>query len=416
MELLAGRVAIAFLEEVLEPQLERVGVEPLGEHVHRPLGRPHSLHLSVAPKGPVRREVRVDAARLDRDVGNPVRPRSREAHLLRDAGPAVGVGAGVRPALDLLREERPVGACAQADPDHRRMAVERQPFLVPLEDGTDGTAGLASQAGDDRLEADERLRPEGTAHGRAHDPDPVLGDAEDPGEIGAEVEGRLRPRPDLAAARPPTRHARVRLHVRVLGAGRPEGLLDDHVGLGEARVDVALAEAETVADVRALLRPDPEVGGVVLGDVVAVVDERGVLVARLDRVEHGVELLVVDFDQRERLVRLAQRLGGDGGDGIAGEAGPVAREHGLILDLGAVRPQVRDVAGRERDDTRRDRRGVDAPDPGVRVGRAQDARLEHPFELHVLGVADGAGDARVRHAVRSSSSARRTSTRITRRR
>ena len=135
----------------------------------------------------------------------------------------------------------------------------------------------------------------------------------------------------------------MRLHVRVLRAGRPEGLLDDHVGLGEAGFDVALAETETVADVRPLLRPDPEVGGVVLGDVVTVMDERGALVARPDRVEHRVELLVVDVDQRERLVRLAQRLGGDGGDGIAGEAGPVAREHGLILDLGAVHPQVGDV-------------------------------------------------------------------------
>ncbi len=277
------------------------------------------------------------------------------------------------------------------------MAIERQPFLVPLEDGTDGTAGLLSQARDDRLEADERLRAEGTAHGRTDDPDPVLADAEDPGEIGAEVEGCLRPRPDVQASVLPVRHAGVRLHVRVLSAGRPEGLLDDHVGLGEADFHVALAETETVADVRPLLRPDPEVRGVVLGDVVTVMDERGALVARPDRVEHRVELLVVDVDQRERLVRLAQRLGGDGGDWIAGKAGPVAREHGLILDLGAVHPQVGDVAGDERDNSRRERRGVDATDPGVCVRRAQDARLEHPFELHVLGVTDGTGDARVGH-------------------
>ena len=211
----------------------------------------------------------------------------------------------------------------------------------------------------------------------------------------------------------------MRLHMCVLRTGRPEGLLDDHVGLGEAGFDVAVAEAETVADVRPLQRPDPEVGGIVLGDVVAVMDERSVQVARPDRVEHGVELLVVDLDQRERLVRLPQRLGGDGGDGIAREAGPVAREHGLILDLGAVHPQVGDVAGRECDDSRRERRSVDAPDPGVCVGRAQDARLEHPFELHVLGVADGSRDPGVRHAAPArtrSSSARRTSTRITRRR
>ena len=146
VELLAGRVPIAFLEEVLEAQLERVGAEPLGEHVHRPLGCPDRLHLPIAPKGAVRREVRVDAARLDRDVGDPVGPRSREAHLLRDSGPAVGVGAGVCPALDLLREERPVGASAQPDPDLRRMAVERQPFLVPLA-GRHGRDGRPCEPG-----------------------------------------------------------------------------------------------------------------------------------------------------------------------------------------------------------------------------------------------------------------------------
>ena len=57
--------------------------------------RPCRLHLAVAAKRAGRRQVGVDAPRVDADVRDAVRPRRGEAHLLRDAGAAVGVRAGV---------------------------------------------------------------------------------------------------------------------------------------------------------------------------------------------------------------------------------------------------------------------------------------------------------------------------------
>ena len=273
-------------------------------------------------------------------------------------------------------------------------------------------ARLARQRGRDRLGAEEGLRAERAAHRRADDPDPLLRDLEDPREVLAQVERRLRPGPDLEPVAVPAGDGRVRLHVRVVGGRGAERLLDDDVRLGEARVDVAVADRERVADVRARLRAKREVRGRAAGDRVLLVDERRAGLRGLDRVEDGGQLLVVDLDERGCLLGLALGLCGDGCDGIADEAGAVDREHGRVLDLAAVPAQPAHVVGRERDDAVGHGDGEDA---GVRVERADDARVQHPGQLDVLGVAGGARDPRVGHAA-SSSSARRTSTAITRRR
>ncbi len=112
----------------------------------------------------------------------------------------------------------------------------------------------------------------------------------------------------------------VRLHRRVLGGRRSEGLLDDLVGLLEAALDVAVADAEEVAHVRALLGSQPEVGGVVVRDPVPIVHEDGAL-ERLLEAEHGRQLLVLDVDEGERGLGLLRSLGRHGGHRVTGEAG-----------------------------------------------------------------------------------------------
>ena len=144
------------------------------------------------------------------------------------------------------------------------MAVQREPLLGTLERDLDRPAGLAGQAGGDRLDVQERLGAERPAHRRADDPYALGVEPEDSGEVVAEVERRLRARPDLEQVCLPARHRGMRLHVHVLSRRRSIGLLDDHVCLLEPGFDVPVAQAEAVTDVRSVLRPDSEVGRVVL--------------------------------------------------------------------------------------------------------------------------------------------------------
>jgi hypothetical protein len=70
------------------------------------------------------------------------------------------------------------------------------------------------------------------------------------------------------------------------------------------------------------------------GEVVAlaglvVADQRGVVVERLARVDHGGQRVVLDVDERQRVVGRVLVGGDDEGDLLALEADLVAREHGL---------------------------------------------------------------------------------------
>ena len=296
------------------------------------------------------------------------------------------------------------------------MAIQREPLLVAGQHDLDRPARLAREAGGDGLEPHERLGSKRAAHRRADDADLFLRQAEELGQVHTQVERRLRARPNLQAVTIPARHAGVWLHVRVLRARNVVPLLDDDVGLLEAAVDVAVADAKAMADVGALLRTQAEVGRVVVGDHVALVDKRRALSGRLEGVEHGRPFFIVHRDQSERLLSLARRRGCDRGYRVADVACDVGGEHRLVLDLAAVAAQVTHVVRHERHHPVGYSRGIHTRNARVRVGRAQDARVQHPIDLDVLGVAQRSSHARVCRHHAMSSSARRTSTAITRRR
>ena len=294
------------------------------------------------------------------------------------------------------------------------MAVERLPFLAARKHELDRPSGLARERRRDRLDPHERLRTERAAHRQADEPDPLLGHAERVGEVRAHVERRLRPCPELELVAAPACDTGVRLHLRVLRAGDAVGALHDHVGLGEARLDVAVPDREPVADVRARLRAQREVRGRPARNR-GVVDERRARPRGLDRVVDRGQLLVVDLDERHGSLGLRRRRSGDRRDRIPGVARAIEREHRLVLDLATVRAEPSNVVGREHDAGVGHRRGVDPQQPRMRVERADDPPAQQPGQLEVLRVAGGTGHARIGHAAMSST-ARRTSTAITRRR
>ena len=133
---------------------------------------------------------------------------------------------------------------------------------------------------------------------------------------------------------------------------------------------------------------------------------------RLLGVDDHVERLVVDVDQRECVLGRVAGLGHDRGDARARERDAVDLERPRRVDevLDAARlPCARQrrqllevLAGEDGDDARglRGLRRVDALDPRVREGRAQDRDVRHPGQLEVVEVLRRAGDqARVLDAL-----------------
>ena len=85
----------------------------------------------------------------------------------------------------------PSAAAPMPHAHRRRVAVERDELLAAVEHGLDRPAGLAREGGGHGLQAGERLGPERAAHRRRDHADPLRLDAEDAGEVVAQVEGRL---------------------------------------------------------------------------------------------------------------------------------------------------------------------------------------------------------------------------------
>ena len=244
---LAGREAVAVAQHVAQPQLERIGAELLGQQVDALLRGPHRLRRRIAAEGARGRRVRVHAARVDLDVVEAVGADRRPAALGGDVRAGVGVGAGVPVGPHAPRDERAVAARAEAHAEARGMAHERHEDLVAREHDAHREPGLARERGGDRLDPRERLGAEAAAHRRRDDAHVALVEPERPGELAADVERRLRARPDRQAPVAPLGERGVRLERRVRGAGALPLALDDDLGLVEAGLAAAVHEAERCA-------------------------------------------------------------------------------------------------------------------------------------------------------------------------
>ena len=124
---------------------------------------------------------------------------------------------------------------------------------------------------------------------------------------------------------------------------------------------------------------------------------------RLVHVQHGIEDLVLDLDEVERVLGDVLVGGADSGHGVAGVEHLVRSEHVVahplegrerLTEVDHVAVDAREVG--VRDDglhaVERERlRGVDADDAGVRVRAALDAAVEHAWETHVSAVLGPAG-------------------------
>ena len=170
--------------------------------------------------------------------------------------------------------------------------------------------------------------------------------------------------------------------------------LDHAGGLGERRVDRGrVAELPVEAQIARDVVMDQRLAG---GG------------CRLGVGDHG-QRVVLDVDQLGRVLGLRERLGDHEGDVIADVADAVGAEHGPqpVGALGAVPVGQRHGAGQkvaaagfdvragdhgEHARRRSGRRDVERTDPGVRLGRADDAAVGLTGDVDVVGVAPLARD------------------------
>ena len=155
------------------------------------------------------------------------------------------------------------------------------------------------------------------------------------------------------------------------------------LGIGERGGGVAIAELELGAEiVPALGMAQPRAGG-----------------QRVAAVRRGGQDFVVDFDRGGGVLGLVAGLGEHHGDRLANETDFLVLQQTLLERLGDRRvghlERRPDVAqpGRQigRGDDFEDPRhgfrrgGVDTPDAGMRLGRADERRLQHARQLDVVG-------------------------------
>ena len=126
----------------------------------------------------------------------------------------------------------------------------------------DRAAGFLRQRDGQRLEIDQRLAAEAAADlGRIH-PDVGHVDAQQLGGVGADHELALAGAVDLhLAVRRRGRQAGMRLDIGLVHRLGGVVALDDHLGLGEAGLDVALGEGHDLGDVGRLGRLRLDAGG-----------------------------------------------------------------------------------------------------------------------------------------------------------
>ena len=173
---------------------------------------------------------------------------------------------------------------------------------------------------------------------------------------------------------------------------------DDRVGLGERLVGGGL--------VARLPRRRGEVVGLA-GLVVA--DQRRVVVERLARVDDRRQRVVLDVDQRQRVVGRVLVGRDHERDLLALEAHLVAGQHGLRVVGDRRHPREPErlevLGGDDGGDSRvRERaRGVDRDDARVRVRAAQHLPVDHPRQPDVVEVvALAADEARVLLALQAA--------------
>ncbi len=181
----------------------------------------------------------------------------------------------------------------------------------------------------------------------------------------------------------------MRLEITLVVELRTEGVLEDPVGRSEPGLHVSQLEPQDRLDVRvrslgrgSVVRP-----GVLVQDRRAVLD-------RLDRIEDGGEILVLDVDERQSFFRDIGVEGGDHRDPLADESDAVTRQERHVEHAPSDQ-NVRKIPGREHGQDAGEDLGlgrVDPENPRVRQRAPEGFPPDQRGERHVSRIASLAAD------------------------
>ena len=121
---------------------------------------------------------------------------------------------------------------------------------------------------------------------------------------------------------------------------------------------------------------------------------RGLRLHRLEGIGHDRQRLVLDLDQRRRVLGDRLGLGDDGDHRVTVEDDAVERQRRSVAIGGVRRRQRQILAGEDADHARHGPSSarLDAHEARVGVGTDDEACVHHARQLHVAGEAGDAGD------------------------
>ncbi len=345
----------------------RIDAQIFSDHVQLTFESIARLGHSMAALRRARGQVGVHAEAVELEIVEFIDERQHRSGVIRRGDAQAGVGSAVEnvPAMHPGDLAFFGNAGGQLDVLGVAPAVMKEDFLA-IENDFDRPAGFHRQRGADvlgrrRLQlAAEAAADEGLDHAHiAHL------QSEHAGDVVLKVVGRLGAGPDGELAVFPFADGGVRLHGGVIGPVALKAVGPDVVALMESLFHVAEFLVYLDADVALVLRVD-------LGLV---------FVHRRERVQNRRQDLVFDVDQAERLDGGLLVHRGHGRNLVADLEHFFDGEYGLVVAGRGDAVKGRRHVLRRNDglDARQPLRlgGVDAEDPGVGVGAAQDLADEH---------------------------------------
>ena len=389
--------ARALARRILEPELDRIQAELLGQFIHHGFRSEGGIGGSRRAVGGRVGLVHHHVIAIHRDVFERVAGedahRAGHDHRARETAgfvKEVGFGRG-EPAVTggphLHADVRArSGPGRLEDVAARHHHLHRTPRFLRKQRGErlQVHPELAAEAAADlhRIHFDPRNRQvQRSRHGIAH------------------AERALRARPDLdpAVARPECRGV-VRLDIALVHGGGVELALDDDIGLGEALGRVAQRPAEVLGHVADAVRQR----AVHLG-LQVIVQERRTRSHRVGRGEHGGQHFVIHADQRRGFLGDVRRSSGDGSHGVAAidrlliRQNVGADEAQQRLAFAQIEPAIRRIRHIGEGDhglharERLGGAGIELQNARVRVRAAQHEAVQHAGHLHVGPVQRAAG-------------------------
>ena len=282
---LPGRRHVAGRVGVPATQRHRIHAQPVRDAVHLALDRVLGLRSPEPPERPVRRRVRGDGARHDRDVGTAIAAAGVDRATRQHDRRQRHIRAAVHHDIDLVRHERAVAHDAGAHPDHGRVPLRgRRDVLEPVVHDPHWPAALPRQQRG--VPADHRriflLAAEAAPRDGLHDPHLGIRQRKRARQRLVHVVGTLQRSPHRkAAVSGALRQHAVVLDVQLLLVAAAVLALDDHVGAGKPGVEITARDRDR------------------LHHVVVAVDDR-LLRERLLDSEHRLLGLVLDADGPNR--------------------------------------------------------------------------------------------------------------------